>query len=107
MADIVDYDPSGPDSEIVAQFTLRKADLCSLDAWLMPAIATAIEAWTPYMTGIPASETDEASYRATINDMLAKLRLAADDAYCVDSDIFAQVRDGLTMLVDILPGLWF
>jgi hypothetical protein len=106
MADIIDYDPSGPDGEVIAQFTLRKSDLVSLDMWLIPAIATAIEAWLPHMTGIPASETDGASYQVKLNDMLAKLRMATDNDYCVDSDILAEVNDGLTMLADILPGLW-
>ncbi len=107
MAGITSYDPSGPSSEIVATFTMRKEDLYSLDMWLIPAIATAIEAWLPYSSGYPASEASEADYRAKLDDMLAKLHMATDNNnYCISADVLSQVNDGLAMLVDILPGLW-
>jgi hypothetical protein len=107
MSDIISYDPSGPDNEVVAQFTLRKSDLVSLDMWILPAIATAIETWIPHMTGIPAHEQEEHVYRQKLTDMIAKLRLASDsNSYCVDEDVLVQVQDGLKTLVDVLPELW-
>lgn len=107
MSDIISYDPGGPDSEVVAQFTLRKSDLVSLDIWILPAIAKAIETWIPHMTGIPASEQDEQAYRQKLTEMIAKLRLVSDsNSYCVDEDVLVQVQDGLKTLVDVLPALW-
>jgi hypothetical protein len=106
MPDITNYDPTGPDSEIVAQFTLRKSDLVSLDMWLIPAIATAIETWIPRMSGIPAREEDEQAYKQKLIDMLAKLRMASSSDYCISSEVLAEVQDGLNTLVDVLPDLW-
>ncbi len=106
MSETINYDPSGSDDEVVAQFVLRRSDLVSLDMWLLPAIATAIEAWLPRMSGIPAAEQDEQAYKQKLLDMIAKLRLASCSDYCVSSSVFAEVQDGLKTLIEVMPDLW-